>query len=123
MTYKKFQKAGNARHLLTPYKNLYTRMCRTAAQKDLPVTLTYKQYVNIIKHNPNCVYCGRKLKWVKHGQKAFHVNLDRRNNNSGYNIRNVVASCHTCNMARADRYDHKTWYAMTEVLRNKRGLR
>lgn len=117
--YKKFQKAGNARHLEKPYWRLYTRLLASAKARGLHVSLSYEQYLRFTKQ-PYCHYCGAKLQWRKHGTTATRVNLDRKNNKSGYNIRNVVASCFKCNTARSRNFSYKDWYAMTKVLRSRK---
>lgn len=121
--YTKWQKAGNARHYTKPYWRLYKALLRNARNRMHKVTLTYERYKKIIADNPTCHYCNTKLRWVKHGLRATMVNLDRKNNKSGYNAKNVVASCWRCNHARYVSFTYKDWYAMTKHLRDKKAIR
>ncbi len=115
--YKKFQKAGNARYYAKPYARLYTYMKRNAASRGHQVTLTYEQYRKIAETSPKCHYCHRKLKWIKHGPKAYNVNLDRKNAKLGYTPRNVVACCWQCNNAKSNVFSYNQWWHMTAPFR------
>jgi len=120
VSYKKYQKAGNARHYSKPYLRLYSQVLKNAKSRGHEVSFTYEDYCDIIKHNKTCHYCNRKLKWVKHGPKAYLTNLDRKNPAIGYTKRNVVAACWQCNNAKSDTFSYRDWFAMTEVLRERR---
>lgn len=117
MSYKKFQRIGNARHYLRPYTRLYYRLKQSAKRRGIELKLSYEQYCRIIKNNPKCSYCNKKLTWTKHGNDASAINLDRRSNKGSYNIRNVVASCPRCNRARGFGFSYKEWFNMTKYFR------
>lgn len=119
MAYKKYQKAGNARHYEKPYWRLYTRLIKSARERKIPLRLTYEKYVKYICSQTHCHYCNAKLTWVKNGPKATKVNIDRKNNKLGYTVRNVVASCPRCNMARGRNFSYKEWKIMTDALKYK----
>jgi ribosomal protein L34E len=118
-TYDKWQRAGNARHYAKPFWRLYRMLCKSAKERGLKVELTYEQYRDKIATQPRCHHCGKKLKWVKHGESASSPNVDRKNNNKGYSLSNVVASCPRCNFARGRNFSYKEWNLMTKVLRDK----
>lgn len=113
---KAWQLSGNARHYDKPYLRLYGMMCRRARLADLPVTMTYEQFVEYTK-NEGCHYCNAKLTWVKHGDSSTAVNIDRKNNKLGYSKKNCVAACTRCNMARGNRFTYEEWVKMTAVIK------
>lgn len=121
--YMAYQRAGNARHYARPYLRLYRQLCKSAKQRGLSVEITYEQYRKKICSQSHCQHCGKKLKWVKHGDRASSPNVDRKNNNKGYTLSNIVASCARCNFARGRNFSFKEWSLMTKVLRDKNNPR
>ena len=103
---KNWAEKGNARHYEKPYWRLYTMLLRRARKAGLPVSLTYKQFLTFVE-NEGCHYCGATLRWVRHGDSATAVNIDRKNNKFG------------CNMSRGNRFTYEEWVEMTKVIKNK----
>lgn len=115
--YKKYQRAGNARHYALPFKRLYSLLKKNAKARGIKVTLPYESYVAIAESCLNCDYCMAPLKWVRHGLKATSINLDRIDNSKGYSEDNVVASCGRCNNARGRGFTYREWRQMTAMFR------
>jgi len=86
---------------------LYLRYKNGAKRRKIEFNLTKEQFKNLI--NQPCYYCNclpntktkynRKYQYSK--PKVLYYNgIDRVDNKNGYNIKNVVTCCFTCNYAK-----------------------
>jgi hypothetical protein len=79
-------------------KTKYNRLLRSAATRDIPVTISLEQYTALIGDNNPCYYCNGALDTdVGTGHR-----LDRIDNNRGYEDDNVVICCSFCNKIKQD---------------------
>jgi len=90
-----------------------TCVCAKARKRNIPVTLTLEQYVELVRRN-HCAYCGGDLPPAGSG-------LDRKNSSLGYTFENCVACCRACNEIRG--HDNITYPEMVEVAKFLRSLR
>lgn len=116
---KNWAAKGRERHYQYPYKKIYGILVRSAKKRGIPCNITYEQYVKLTE-TKNCHYCGDELVWEKHGESASRTNVDRKNNDLGYTVRNCIPSCPRCNQSKNIHFSYPEWYAMTEVLRSKK---
>jgi len=82
-------------------------------------TLTFEDFLSIVETG-KCHYCHVPVTWAKH---AIHKtdsghHMDRKDNEIGYTVENLVACCVRCNFSKGDRYSYEEWMAMTECYRN-----
>lgn len=105
-----------------PYNEMITTVHRTG-KKD--ISITYEDFLVFTKINA-CHYCYTPIVWIPHtktkgkevrGSRSYK--LDRKDNNIGYHMYNVVVCCWKCNQAKGNRYTYEEWYGMTEYLRKK----
>lgn len=86
---------GNMRTLFAHYK-------KSARKRGYIFELTEKQFAEITKKD--CHYCGAKPNQVTKRYGAFgdyiYNGIDRKDNEKGYTIDNVVPCCKMCNMAK-----------------------
>jgi 5-methylcytosine-specific restriction endonuclease McrA len=84
-------------------------------------TLTYEEFVTFTASD-KCHYCWSPIAWSEFdiAKNGTRYNLDRKDNSRGYDVDNLVVCCKDCNAAKGSRYDYETWFAMTEVLRNRK---
>lgn len=71
---------------------------RIAVKREIPWGITLEEYL-VLRDKP-CFYCGAPLPVWGHG-------LDRKDNDQGYFVENVVPCCGDCNAARGDRFTHQ----------------
>lgn len=75
-----------------------------AKRRGINFTLTKKDC--IILFESNCYYCGVEPTSVYKRKKAYgcykYNGIDRIDNSKGYEIKNVVSCCSTCNYAKSD---------------------
>lgn len=103
-----------------PYRWLYDLLLRSAEERHLTCVMTFNEFVEFTATN-SCHYCGDSIVWSKwNHHNSGKYNIDRKDNTLGYSKDNCVVCCTTCNRAKGARYDHETWFAMTQVLRDRR---
>ncbi len=104
---------------LRPFESVYNNLCRTANVKHYSV-MSYEEFVDFTKID-NCHYCNWPISWTKFNtDNGGAYNLDRTNNNSGYEKSNCVVCCLKCNYAKGNRYTYQQWFLMTEPFRDGR---
>jgi 5-methylcytosine-specific restriction endonuclease McrA len=110
---------------LRPYEALYNALVLSARKAGHDLNISYDAFIEFTKIS-ECHYCGACLSWAeyspqKNGGKKYQ--LDRKNNDLGYILDNVVVCCTTCNRAKGNRYTYDEWVAMTNALKTFRALR
>jgi hypothetical protein len=101
-----------------PYGVRYRHLVYYANKRGIPVELTLKQYQEIASQQPSCHYCGLAIKWPEHqtgGSSAGH-NIDRKNNDLGYTVGNVVPCCAGCNESKMCR-PYEEWVVIGNAIR------
>lgn len=130
-------KLNSSTHLKT-----HSGKCRSCVQRGLPfeasfnelynrenkhhreVTITYEEYYELCREDV-CHYCleslGRQPYTKKDGKDVANSRgymLDRKDNERGYHIDNVVNCCWKCNSGKGARYSYEEWYGMTKYFRD-----
>jgi hypothetical protein len=104
---------------LRPYEALYNYFLYSAKTRSITCTMSYEEFLRFTKQI-HCHYCDSKISWSsfaisKNGAKH---NLDRKNNNLGYNKSNCVVCCWRCNRGKSSMFTYIEWRSMTDCLRN-----
>jgi hypothetical protein len=81
---------------LRPYEALYRQFDRTQTVSGKVQSLTYEDFVEFTGIH-NCEYCGKDIFWAKYSPRAVGYNLDRKNNDKGYEQGNIAVCCGWCN--------------------------
>lgn len=82
-----------------PYKCVFNLIKLLAKRRNIIFDLIYKDILKFIE-TKSCNYCGDEVCWKPYiTQKSpnCQINLDRIDNNQGYNIKNCVVCCFRCN--------------------------
>lgn len=88
----------------------FSSLVHTTKKKNLELSITKDQYEKIIK-NKNCHYCDIPLDT----QRGYC--LDRKDNNLGYILNNVLPCCARCNMSRQDNFTTEEWFIAMQALK------
>ena len=107
------------------YLAAYRKACRHIAYfSNFPMEISFEQYVEFTKQ-VECHYCGAEVTWEKFLKKdqSPPYNLDRKDNEKGYTIDNVVVCCKVCNYTKANRFTYEEFLLIGHVLRLVRQLR
>ncbi len=84
----------------------------SAKKRNLPFTLTYKQYTELVR-TAKCHYCYNSL-------PTYGVGLDRINGSRGYSINNIIPCCTSCNMIRGKNLTMKEMEVAMKAVLNLR---
>lgn len=95
-------------------KGKYSYLKARSKSRNIEMLLTEDEYSNIITEAV-CVYCNGELPPSSYG-------LDRKDNNVGYTIENVVPCCKDCNTFKSDKFTHEEWKAALAAILKLRGL-
>jgi len=90
-------------------KGRYVSLVNRSKSSGHELKITFNQYVKIIK-NAKCIYCKGPL------DKSGWA-LDRKNNNLGYVINNVVPSCGKCNRRKNKYMSYKEMLKFSESIK------
>jgi hypothetical protein len=106
---------------LRPFESLFRSLQRSAAGGNRDCTLSYEEFVKFTALD-RCHYCWSPIRWSEYNINinGNGHNLDRKDSLRGYTPDNVVVCCSICNWHKGGYYDYETWFAMTEVLRNRK---
>jgi hypothetical protein len=87
---------------IAAYNQLYFRYRSSGNSKNLGFKLNKDEFFNIIQKN--CHYCGKEPNCViTVRQKSYFYNgIDRINNMIGYEVKNCISCCKTCNFGKSD---------------------
>jgi hypothetical protein len=77
------------------------------------------------KQEKICIYCGIKEENLKDdplqfGRRVGHLTLDRKNNNNGYMLENIVLSCYRCNTVKSNLFTYLEMIEIGKIISKKR---
>lgn len=91
-----------------PYEWLYLRFHRVAAKKEIPVLVSFKEFLEFLKVK-QCHYCKIEIVWAspygyrdKLGNSNKGYQLDRKDTSLPYSKDNCVVCCASCNFTKTD---------------------
>jgi len=106
-----------------PYHHILNELIHTCKKKNkVEVSLNYDEFINIIEDS-KCHYCDKPLIFNKHtrDENSNHVSrayqLDRKDNNLGYHLDNVVTCCWNCNRIKSDIYSYEDFMKLSPILK------
>lgn len=105
-----------------PYGFLYTQLMGCCKRKGLPC-LTFEEFLDFTKVT-SCHYCGEGVLWHKFDDGNYkgtrRYNLDRKDNNRGYEKDNLVICCKRCNYGKRAWFSYKEWVVIGPIVRQMR---
>jgi 5-methylcytosine-specific restriction endonuclease McrA len=106
--------------LKEPYRYIYNEL-KSHKKKDKDLNLSFEEFLEIIK-NPECHYCGTPLEYEKYSRYWGKVHsrahqLDRKDNNIGYDKDNLVTCCWECNRLKSDRFTYNEFIQLSPTLK------
>jgi hypothetical protein len=105
-----------------PFGAIYTILYSAATKRNIPVELTYEEFVEFTKIT-SCHYCSYKLTWSAHGnhrkKDSMAYNLDRMDSSKSYSIENCIPCCAPCNRGKMDNFTYDEWYKRMAPLRKE----
>jgi hypothetical protein len=107
---------------IRPYEALYNVMVGSAKKRNIPLSLTYLQFVDFTAI-AECLYCGEPVNWSRHNvcRNGQNYNLDRKDNSLGYHKDNLVVCCTPCNATKLNVLTHEEMVAVGNIRRHQFG--
>ncbi len=106
-----------------PYEHILNELIHTCNKRDIhKVTIDYNEFIEIIKDS-KCHYCEKELSFNPYtrDENSNYVSrayqLDRKDNNLGYSVDNVVPCCWNCNRIKSDIYTYDEFLLLSPVLK------
>lgn len=121
--FKKAQAAAAKARTLKPYEALYRSFLRTATH-EVEISFTeFKKFIKIKK----CHYCDSRIIWRKkslsRGKQGVYIryNLDRKDSNIGYTVKNCVVCCPKCNRVKSNFFSENEFKEVVALIKEIRG--
>lgn len=106
-----------------PYEYILAELYQRYKEKrNIEVTLTYEELVELIS-NPFCHYCNSKVEYSEYTRNNNKIpttrayQLDRKDNNKGYTLDNVVVCCWNCNRLKSNLFSYDEFLEIAVIMR------
>ena len=104
-----------------PYMFIFNEL-KNHRNRKVPFKLKYEELLDIIEHNNKCHYCETPLVYNKHSRYWGKNNtrahqLDRKDNDKGYLVDNVVPCCWECNRLKSNRFTYEEFMKLSPTLK------
>jgi hypothetical protein len=104
-----------------PYQHLWNKALLSTKRRlnklDIDSFIPYQEFVKLMV-NDSCVYCKRRLlrePYENRGSGNSYL-LDRKDNNRGYIIGNLVSCCWDCNVMKGNRFSYEEFILFAPIL-------
>ncbi len=134
---KKYMKKYNREHIdeLKEYKKIYQKTpksifaqikCRSK-RKNTNIHITEIVFINWYNNQEKkCYYCNRTLEEIKQNSieternKKCRLTIDRKDNNEGYSLDNIVLACNRCNMTKSSYFTEQEMLEIGKIIKNRK---
>lgn len=102
-----------------PFESLYNTFHSGSLARNIRIAVTFEQFLGFVKIG-ECHYCGATVNWAEHVTDKHHnqpYNLDRKDNDKGYTLDNVVVCCARCNRGKSKYFSYEEWVEVGKILR------
>lgn len=93
------------------------------------ITIGKKEFIKWYnKQEKNCYYCNRTLDKIKQDKKEKNryknrLSIDRKDNNKGYTLKNIVLACYRCNTIKGHYFTEQEMLEIGKILYKKDKLK
>lgn len=112
----------NAKKYRESIKGIY-EVCKLngAKERNLIFNISYEDFDKWYKKQPQiCHYCERaleKIKLDKHYHRTNRLTIDRKDNNKGYTLNNIILACDICNKVKSNIFTYKEMLQIGKTLK------
>lgn len=123
LTYvKKYQQNEKYLEYQKSPKAIYRALRKSSKARNIKLLINEKEFINWYdKQIKLCHYCGRTLEEIKndsHYHRTNKLTIDRKNNNIGYILDNIVLACWICNNIKSNLFTQKEMSLIGKTLKN-----
>jgi hypothetical protein len=101
---------------------IYTALKSRARNRKIKFNLIKEDFISWYnKQEQKCHYCNRILEEINRNKfgRSNKLTIDRKNNNEGYEINNMVLCCMRCNYIKSDYFTEKEMIQIGQIIKNK----
>ena len=109
-------------------KGVYNRLKATAKSRNIYINITEEAFINWYNNqDKKCYYCNRTLEELKQDIREENkhkdkMSIDRKNNNEGYILENMVLACTRCNIVKGNYFTEQEMLRIGKTL-YRRGIK
>jgi 5-methylcytosine-specific restriction endonuclease McrA len=104
-------------------KGIFQRIKIRAKLRKKIFILNEKEFISWYNNQEQkCYYCNRTLEKIKNDTKEKHksiLSIDRKDNNEGYKLDNIVLACRRCNYIKSDYFTEREMLRIGKLLYDK----
>lgn len=100
-------------------KSIYRYLKSRAKQRKLSFNLSCQEFITWYNNELKiCVYCKRTAQEAIKDYNGYHTRLsiDRKDNNKGYQLDNIVLCCYNCNVIKGNRYTYEEMQQIAKII-------
>lgn len=117
---RRCKKHDGERQRTPVFSGKFNELKQDSLKRGIEFSLTYKQILKIMMTRV-CYYCGDEVVvadkvWGRKKASSAPLQLDRKNNDKGYTVRNLVRCCSVCNFSKS-RYLHSDEMRVVALVR------
>lgn len=101
---------------------VYTALKSRAKQRTIPFNLNKEEFIKWYKKQTQiCTYCGRTIEEINKTQfgRSNKLTIDRKDNNKGYELNNIVLACMRCNYIKSDYFTEQEMIQIGKIIKNR----
>jgi len=120
----------NHRREIKRYKKFYYQsvpgiwatLVDSAKQRNIKFSITKEDFINWYNNQEKrCYYCKRILESIKQDSLGHNnrLTIDRKDNNRGYELDNIVLACFRCNSTKSNYFTEQEMLTIGQIIKNK----
>jgi hypothetical protein len=101
---------------------IYSALKARAKQRKLIFSIEKIMFINWYNlQEQKCYYCGRTLEEINKNKfgRSNQLTIDRKDNNKGYELNNIVLACMRCNYIKSDYFTEQEMVQIGNIIKNR----
>lgn len=102
-------------------EGIYVVIKSSASRRNLTCNLSREEFIKWYnKQEKICHYCNKTEKDSLNdmNRKMKRLSIDRKDNNKGYELNNIVLACYKCNMIKSNDISYEKMLKIGEIIKN-----
>lgn len=103
-------------------EGIYAHIKGGAKHRNIIFIITKEEFINWYNtQEKRCVYCNRtEQEAIKDKDGKYkRLSIDRKDNNKGYELNNIVLSCHKCNTIKSEIFTYEQMIRVGNILKER----
>jgi 5-methylcytosine-specific restriction endonuclease McrA len=104
-------------------EGIYTSLKAGAKQRNIIFLITKEEFIKWYNsQEQKCCYCKRSWLQIKESNDIYQrdrLAIDRKDNNKGYILGNIILACNRCNSIKSDYFTEKEMLKIGQIIKNR----